>query len=245
MTAVALNPMWAVGGTGSYLGSRVPDRSQSTLVDYRTVGDPGLQALFSQWDESLAALDRDPVLRLNPTVPDSESMHWHTVLRTGMNHPLRVFQAATSSHGQPRTLYAIHELMHVLDLPARDICKAAGISRRTYYSWLKAPHTQARLGSESRLWELVEVVEDLRQLVEGELRQWIRHPARRKTLVGGHFNDLLLDATSERSRNHPMDPLGDWSPVPHDANEPVEIAQRVPRQRRQASVAVDRTTHRR
>lgn len=54
---------------------------------------------------------------------------------------------------------AARDVAAVLGVPTRDVCRAAGIALRTYYSWRNG--ATPRLGSQGLLWKLVQGSEDL------------------------------------------------------------------------------------
>jgi len=237
LKAIALGSGFDAPRTGDFLGSRVPDASATTtIVDYNTVDDPGLQAVFDLWDESLAPPDRDPVLLLNRVTVTSNLTLWHTALRPGAQRPFTLFvPVGRTPASAMHPVDTIVELSGALGLPTRDVCKAAGVRTRTYYSWRKAPHTQQRISSENRLWDLRSLIDDLVELLEVDLRLWIRQADRRKMLTGGQFDQLLLDATTERAKIHPMEGLPIWATSSNSGDEVLAESPPVNELRRQAT----------
>lgn len=77
-------------------------------------------------------------------------------------------------------------------LPVTATLKAAGIKRRTYYSWVNAPGTAPRLASLGLLDELSQLVEDIEEVLGSAT--WLALPPQRKRLEAGDLNGLLLDA---------------------------------------------------
>lgn len=87
---------------------------------------------------------------------------------------------------------AIKSLSCRLDLPRRDICEAADVSRSAYYTWTQPGAPRPRVASQGRLWALVQFTEDLEDLLDVPPGQWLlARPERREQLLSGRFDDLL------------------------------------------------------
>lgn len=80
-----------------------------------------------------------------------------------------------------------------LGLTQKEMFEATGIKKRTYHSWRnKPPGTRPRVASQGRFWSLVDAVEDLREMVDRPLHQWIRGDRHRlRALRDGRFDDLV------------------------------------------------------
>ncbi len=94
----------------------------------------------------------------------------------------------------------VEALAAKLGLPVRDVLKAAGIKRSSFYSWKKPGAPRPRVASQGRLWTLAQTVEDVDETTGGNVRKWLlARDARRLQLVHGEFDRLLAEATAERS----------------------------------------------
>ncbi len=97
---------------------------------------------------------------------------------------------------------AVRYVEATLGVPVKDVTKACGISRRTFYSWKDLQTGQPRLASIGRLWALIQTVEDLVDTLDGRVARWMREdPQRRELLIKGKFDELTATLTAERIRN--------------------------------------------
>jgi len=85
-----------------------------------------------------------------------------------------------------------------------DVLVAAGVKRRTFYSWKQTSGRRPRVGSQARLWELAEHTRDLaEQLGDTPVRAWmLADTARRKLLLAGAFDELVALVTGEQLAAH-------------------------------------------
>jgi hypothetical protein len=74
-------------------------------------------------------------------------------------------------------------------VPERDVLTAAGIKERTFHEW-KRHGREPRLGSQGRLWELVQVVEGLAEQM-ADPAAWLRADARRREVLRSGKPDAL------------------------------------------------------
>ncbi|MGC4111144.1 MAG: hypothetical protein QM747_12125 [Nocardioides sp.] len=86
----------------------------------------------------------------------------------------------------------VRTLVGVLDLPLRDVLKAAGIRRSSFHSWDKPNRPQPRTQSLGRLWALAQAVQDLSEMLDIRLGRWMLADQRRyRTLLEGEFDSLV------------------------------------------------------
>ncbi len=86
----------------------------------------------------------------------------------------------------------IDQLAGELGVPLSYVLKAAGVKRRTYYSWRSMPSRSPRVASQARLWTFAQIVEDLRDELGSGLRQWVHAlPDRLTAIRDGHPDDLI------------------------------------------------------
>jgi hypothetical protein len=95
----------------------------------------------------------------------------------------------------------IDQLVSSFGMAKRDILKAAGVSRSSFYSWRGRDGHKPRVASQGRLWELAQVAADLTDVLAQPIPRWLlAEPRRRNMLLAGNFDDLLRDAVDYRSR---------------------------------------------
>jgi AcrR family transcriptional regulator len=95
----------------------------------------------------------------------------------------------------------IDQLVSNFGMAKRDILKAAGVSRSSFYSWRGRDGHKPRVASQGRLWELAQVAADLADVLAQPIQPWLlAEPRRRKMLLAGCFDELLRDAVGYRSR---------------------------------------------
>lgn len=88
----------------------------------------------------------------------------------------------------------ISELSFEFNLPISRLLMAAKIRPRTYYSWLNKPKSQPRIASQGRLWSLIQLIDQLRDLVD--LNVWFIDEHRMEMLEKGLFRELLDEAAN-------------------------------------------------
>jgi hypothetical protein len=88
---------------------------------------------------------------------------------------------------------AFEHIRAELGLTQREMFSATGIKKRTYHSWKrKLLGTRPRVSSQGRFWRLADALEDLRDIVDRPLAQWIRGDRQRlDALLGGRFDELV------------------------------------------------------
>ncbi len=102
--------------------------------------------------------------------------------------------------GHDDAVAVIEALAAKLGLPVKDVLKAAGIKKSSFYSWKQPDAPRPRVASQGRLWSLAQFVEDLTASTDGNVRQWLlASDARRDRLVHGQFDRLVAEATAEGS----------------------------------------------
>jgi len=105
-----------------------------------------------------------------------------------------IFDAETRlSEGVPQPVLVVDRLCSDTGLGRDDILKAADIKRRTFYLWQsKDQSSRQRVSSLGRLWELADTVDDLREIVDKPLPQWLGADRERvRLLCRGRFDELL------------------------------------------------------
>jgi uncharacterized protein (DUF2384 family) len=88
----------------------------------------------------------------------------------------------------------------LLGLSARDMQRATGISPRTWQSWKEKPDTVPRRSSARRLWEFIDVVEELNSELGTDAAPWLLRAAPRVHLLEGRFDQVLSLAVDEAVR---------------------------------------------
>ncbi len=90
-------------------------------------------------------------------------------------------------------LEAFEQVQAELCVTQKQMFKATGIKHRTYHSWKrKAPDARPRAASQGRFWQLVDVLDDLRDAVDRPLGQWLNGaPERLSAFLSGRFDDLV------------------------------------------------------
>lgn len=120
-------------------------------------------------------------------------------------------------------LEAFEQVRAELGLTQKEMFEATGIKKRTYHSWKRKPvDARPRVSSQGRFWRLVDTLEDLRDVIDRPLDQWIRGDQRRlDALLNGRFDDLV-----DLAVNRPLYPkrsIGDsvYVGVAEDVETPI------------------------
>ncbi len=109
-----------------------------------------------------------------------------------------------SAHEFDDVVEVVRDLQHRLGLDLKDVLAAASIKPRTYHSWAQPRAPRPRLRSQGRLWALAQLVDDLPELLDVPLRQWVlADPDRLAALRTGRFDELLEQASHERLQKDP------------------------------------------
>lgn len=149
-----------------------------------------------------------PVLRENPGPSAAEEALCAALYPSRGRLDEVVFDYIGSSLVRRRKVTVFHEhgraleIMDPVDILDRissqtglsrdEVLKAAGISRRTFYSWQRSGSSRPRKGSLGRLWELVATIEDLQEIIERPLKLWLgSDPDRGRLLCRGRFEEIL------------------------------------------------------
>lgn len=94
--------------------------------------------------------------------------------------------------GRRDAVETIESLQSDFDLPTRDICRAAGVSRSAFYTWMKPGGPHPRVSSVMRLWGLVQFFQDLHGLLDGPPRDWLTSDELRyQQFLAGEFDELI------------------------------------------------------
>jgi hypothetical protein len=190
------------------LTARLPEAQHTPLALDRVL-DPSVR-------EALAAFDRE--------------------LEMSLGEPLAAC-GITPHKADNDAVAAVAYVAQVLGVPERDVLTAAGIKERTFHEW-KRKGREPRLGSQGRLWKLVQVVEDLAEHMS-DPAAWLRaDEKRRETLRSGDPDALAAEAVQEtlaraRAREGLVLPdaagyysLGDESVGPEPSPHPQRSVQR-------------------
>jgi hypothetical protein len=96
-------------------------------------------------------------------------------------------------HDVPEAVRVVDRLCTDTGLGRDDILKAADIKRRTFYMWQsKDEKSRQRVSSLGRLWELSSAVDDLQEIIDRPLPQWLGADRERiRLLCRGRFDTLL------------------------------------------------------
>lgn len=109
----------------------------------------------------------------------------------------------TSAHKFDDVVDMVRDLQHRLGIDLKDVLAAASIKARTYHSWTKPSAPRPRLTSQGRLWALAQLVDDLPELLDVPIRQWVlADPNRLTALRAGRFDELLEQASKERMQKN-------------------------------------------
>jgi hypothetical protein len=110
----------------------------------------------------------------------------------------------TSTHKFDDVVDVVRDLQHRLGIDLKDVLAAASIKPRTYHSWARPSAPRPRLTSQGRLWALAQLVDDLPELLDVPIRQWVLADSERLTaLRAGRFDELLEQASQERMQKDP------------------------------------------
>lgn len=220
--------------TGSIFGTRSrDDRAPQTITDHSLLDgrllNPGLRDMVPLWDEALTPTASDAILD-----DESDSIIIH-LFGAATSAPIRflVVKPAAISASE-KAVQDLERVREILDLPIRDVAKAAGVPPRTFYSWRKS-RKEVRIGATHRLADLQLAVEELQDLLGDHLQEWIRQARLVDLLRKGQFNDLLHEASTWHARTHPMDEGPVWSRQVEDWVDDQPPISDVPRMRRQAT----------
>jgi hypothetical protein len=191
--------MTAPGHTGASYGTprrAAPTESTRTQVIYEAVDNPVLRDVLPAFDDALPEHMLDPGLSrpaelLAAALAGTAEVIWLSLTGRGTARLLTIAELDPSE--LPATEAAAF-VATALGVPMRDVLTAAGIAPRTFYSWRATGVRQPRLTSQGRLWELVQLAEDLRELYGHQLRRWMRAPDRRELLTGEDPQRLLSQA---------------------------------------------------
>lgn len=110
----------------------------------------------------------------------------------------------TNPHKFDDVVDVVRDLQHRLGIDLKDVLAAASIKPRTYHSWAQPSAPRPRLTSQGRLWALAQLVDDLPELLDVPIRQWVlAAPDRLPALRNGRFDELLEQASQERIQKDP------------------------------------------
>lgn len=110
----------------------------------------------------------------------------------------------TSAHQFDDVVDVVRDLQHRLGIDLKDVLAAASIKPRTYHSWAQPNAPRPRLTSQGRLWALAQLVDDLPEILDVPIRQWLLADSERlMALRAGHFDELLEQASQERMQQDP------------------------------------------
>lgn len=239
MTVAVANPFQG-GWTGSIFGTRSrDDRAPQTITDHSLLDgrllNPDLRDMVPLWDEALIPTASDAIL-----ADESDPIIIH-LFGTAPSAPIRFLLVKPAEiSASEKAVQDLERLREILDLPIRDVAKAAGVPRRTYYSWRES-RKEVRLGATHRLADLQLAVEDLQDLLGNHLQEWIRQARLVDLMRKGQFNDLLQEASTWHARTHPMDEDPAWSRQVEDRVDDQPPISDVPRVRRHATTRTPTT----
>ncbi len=110
----------------------------------------------------------------------------------------------TSAHKFDDVVEVVRDLQHRLGIDLKDVLAAANIKPRTYHSWARPSAPRPRLASQGRLWALAQLVDDLPEILDVPIRQWLlADPERLMILRAGCFDELLEQASQEHMQHDP------------------------------------------
>jgi uncharacterized protein (DUF2384 family) len=115
----------------------------------------------------------------------------------------------------PLAVGAVEDIATWLGVPAADVFRATGISKRTYHEWKKTGTRRPRASSEGHLWELHRLAADLVETMGPVgVRHWLSEDAARlKLLQSGAIDKLASEAyASLASTQRRPDWVGAGSP---------------------------------
>lgn len=127
---------------------------------------------------------------------------------------------------------AVDQAVQRLGLPKEYVFDITGIASSTYYHWKRQPASfQPRLASQGRLWELMDFLDDLEELIDVPVSTWILgRPGRLDLLTEGRFSALLEDLHApRRSSSDDAEYLANYA-VGAEADRALNSQARAPRQ---------------
>ncbi|MEW1952055.1 hypothetical protein [Terrabacter sp. NPDC080008] len=172
------------------------------MLDDSLLG-PNLRELLPLWDEALIPTSSDALIDAGSIVIRFEGA-------TAPPHVRFLLTQRTAKSASQRAADQLNNIGEMLDVPIRDVCKAAGVPRRTYYAWRKKG-SAVRLGAANRIEDLHLAVQDLQEMLGDDLKRWIRGSRQMSYLRSGRFDELLSEAMTRRTRTRPMEGVPDWS----------------------------------
>jgi len=245
MTTIALRPGIGADRTGAFLGDRIgfvtddASRVVHSQLQYELVEDPVLREMLPVWEESLPTHIIDPAFEHGRGLLDLATTGARAVLRvageTIIGAAASWLLPAPQARSDTPAYDAVRYIQETLRVPVHDVLIASGIAPRTFYAWRSERVRKTRLGSEGKLWKLLQVVEDLQAVLGTDLHQWMRDQGRRQTLRNGDVDQILAVALiEESSRSGPAkgpvysSAVGNEVQVPRLATPGTRRAQRGP-----------------
>lgn len=200
-TVMAVRPSVAAIETDSTGGVVSPLRDSldwtHTPVELDSTFNPGLHYVFKCFD---GAFDQSVALnQYSLFISHARTSTWNN---WSMSVPVTVIvsdgkdvEAAPNTHTAD-TLSAIEWLQETLGLTLKDTLTAADVKKRTYHSWTKmAASSRPQTRSQGRLWELLDTVETLSELLDQPVKHWLlADNSRTAMLQDGDFADLVRSA---------------------------------------------------
>jgi len=165
-------------------------RERHTYCVTDQVDNPSLRAAMSFFDDSLG-------------VPIQRST---SILAGQVQESVRSLEPAaeTSTHKFDDVVDVIRDLQRRLGIDLKDVLTAANIKPRTYHSWAQPSAPRPRLASQGRLWALAQLVDDLPEVLDVPIRQWLLADSKRLVaLRAGRFDELLEQASQEHMQQDP------------------------------------------
>lgn len=177
--------------------SPLRDVAAHTPVDFDSTLNPGLHNVFVQFAEVFdqnAVVNRSSFWVFGRTASPLSGPRMNFPLTVVINYD-NASNEVTSAHTAD-ALSAIDALQATLGLALKDVLAAAGVKKRTYYAWKKmAATSRPQTRSQGRLWEMLDTVETLSELVDQPVKRWLLADDNRLMLLkGGHFADLVRSA---------------------------------------------------
>jgi hypothetical protein len=199
---------------------------------------PDLGSIIRSFSDALDLVEDRKIIRVVVN-PMTRAIISSSIARSAL--PLDILQfgrTAIAAPGlAPDVVSVFSRLKLELGVTQDDMFAATGIKHRTFHSWKrKSVSSRPRLESVGRLWELDDVVNELREGLDTPVGRWLQADPKRLTLFrAGKLDDLLELASGMVTGRRPDSTVGYVTGVGVDTELPI-----VRSGRRQVSRVINR-----
>jgi hypothetical protein len=172
--------------------------SERTGIAFKDLLNADIRLELSGWESTLRYVRNiDPTLADIPQILfcSSWSLNPQTIEWISSSNLVERILQDVGKDVSESAVEVVSRLERELRLPLRTILRAAGIKRRTFYSWRDNPIVAPRTSSLGRLWALVQCIDDL-YLEQDDVWKWIAAPSRIALLQNGRFDELIDESAS-------------------------------------------------